>query len=206
MTKEDLTGNVMAIAHNIGVAPVMVIRQLLKLDGFTKQEVKDIIEGTFPPPEAYREALYFALLNDPVFSPKGIHFSKKRGQTGEELIGEWLDSLCIGYERDPGIGGPDFLLKSRLQLIFSGAKKEFDWIESKASYGDSFVLKGDSAQFDKYEQTFGDGLIFYWFGIDKATKYTIITWREMMTLTKGSLNARIRSFIAFVPQEFKHLI
>jgi hypothetical protein len=206
LTKEDLTGNVLTIAHNIGVAPVMVIRQLLKLDGFTKREIKDIIEGSFPPPDAYKEAFYFALLNDPVFSPKGIQFSKKRGQRGEELIGEWLDSLCIGYERDPGIGGPDFLLKSRLRLIFSGVEKQFDWIESKASYGDAFVLKGDSAQFDKYEQTFGDGLIFYWFGIEKETKYTIITWREMMKLTNGSLNARIRSFIAFVPPEFKHLI
>jgi hypothetical protein len=206
LTKEQLTGNVLEIARTVRVAPVMVIRQLLKLDGFTKKEVKDIIEGTAPPPDAYKEALYFALLNDPVFSPRGVYFSKKRGQTGEELIGEWLDSLGIGHERDPGIGGPDFLLKSRLKLIFSGVEKEFDWIESKASYGDAFVLKGDSQQFDKYEQCFGEGLILYWFGIEKETKYNIITWREMMNLTNNSLRARIRSFIAFVPSEFKHLI
>jgi len=206
LTREDLQGDIPTIARNIGVAPVMVIRQLLKLDGFTKREVKEIIEGTLSPPDAYKESLYYALQNDPVFSPRGVYFSKKRGERGEELIGAWLDSLDIGYERDPGIGGPDFLLKSRLNLLFSGVEKEFDWIESKASYGDAFVLKGDSQQFEKYFQCFGDGLIFYWFGIEKETKYPIITWREMMNLTDGSLKDRIRSFIAFVPQEFRHLI
>ncbi|MDD1779524.1 MAG: C15orf41 family protein, partial [Candidatus Helarchaeota archaeon] len=139
------------------------------------------------------------------FSPKGVQYSKRRGQTGEELIGEWMASVGIGCERDPGIGGPDFLLKTPLKLIFSGVEREFDWIESKASYADKFVLKNDSAQFDKYE-LYGNGLILYWFGIECETKYPIITWREMLNLVEASTNARIRSFIAFVPPEFRHLI
>lgn len=205
LTREDLAGDVLNIARTIGVAPVMVIRQLLKLDGFTKREMKEIIDGTSPPPAAYADSLAIALQNDPVFSPKGVQYSKRRGQIGEELIGEWLGSVGIGCQRDPGIGGPDFLLKTPLKLIFSGVEKEFDWIESKASYADAFVLKHDSAQFDKYE-LYGNGLILYWFGIDCETKYPIITWREMVNLVEHPIDARIRSFIAFVPLEFRHLI
>jgi len=205
LEREDLAGDVLTVARRIGVAPVMVIRQLLKLDGFTKREVKDIIDGTVPPPDAYQESLTIALENDPVFSPTGVHYSKERGQTGEILIEDWLDSICIGCERDPGIGGPDLLLKTPLKLIISGVEKEIDWIESKASYGDAFVLKQDSAQFDKYE-LYGNGLILYWFGIGCETKYLIITWQEMLDLVNDSLKDRIQAFISFVPPEFKHLI
>jgi hypothetical protein len=205
LSKEELKEDILGVAASLKIAPGMAIRHLLKLEGYTKHEVKQIIEEEIPPPDYLKDSLKIALRNDPVFSPLGIRYGKKRGQKGEDLIAEWLDSLSIGYDRDIGQGGPDHLLKSPLRVDISGTIKEFDWIESKASYGDAFELRRNHKQFDRYE-FFGNGLVFYWFGAEPTNKYEIFTWKSLVDRVSHPLNDKIISFISFVPLEFKHLI
>jgi len=88
LTKEDLAGGILEVSNAIEISPVMIIRHLLKLEGLSKRAVKETIEGIVPPPEYLKESLEIALRNDPVFSPEGIQYSKRRGQTGEDLIAE----------------------------------------------------------------------------------------------------------------------
>lgn len=203
--KSDLSGDILKDAANIGVAPVMVVRHLLELEGCTKNIVRQIVRTESPPPNYLKDALEIALQNDPVFSPKGIQYGKKRGKLGEELIGKWLDSLSIGYDRDLGQGGPDFLLKCRLNVDISGTISEFDWIESKASYGDAYEIRHNHKQFDRYD-FFGYGIVFYWYGAEPNNKYEIFTWETMLDKVDPTLKKEILAFISFVPPEFKHLI
>ncbi len=205
LTKDQLEGNILEVSKTIEIAPVIIIRHILKLEGLSKRAIKETIEGTIPPPQFLKESLEIALQNDPVFSPKGISHSKKRGKLGEELIMRWLDFLSREYTRDLGQGGPDFVLKEPIKLDLEGKLKEFDWIESKASYGDAFKVKRDSSQFRKYADL-GRGLIFYWYGIVPPVEWDIFTWKNLMKLVNKSLKARIKRFIAFVPYEFKHLL
>jgi hypothetical protein len=205
LTKEDLTGDVLQVANRVGVAPVIVIRQLLQLDGLSKRDVKNVIEGTIPPPEYLKESLRIALENDPVFSPQGIQISKKRGSLGEDLIDAWLKPFSIDYTRDIGQGGPDFLFKSPLTLNICGIAKEIHWIESKASYGDAFQVKRNKAQFRRYD-VLGTGIVFYWFGCEERIEWDVFTWESLTSRVDYPLNERIVQFISFVPYEFKHLI
>ena len=207
LTKEDLAGDILKVANAIEVAPVMVIRHLLKLEGFSKRAVKEITEGKVPPPEHLHESLETALRNDPVFSPKGIQYSKRRGKIGEDLIAEWLDSQALEYTRDVGQGGPDLMLKTPIRLDIVGKLKEFNWIESKASFGDAFAIKRNRAQFRKYDEL-GRGLIFYWYGIERnqPIAWDVFTWKDLFKLVEPSLKAKIKEFISFVPLEFRFLI
>ncbi|MHA1129534.1 MAG: TPD domain-containing protein [Candidatus Helarchaeota archaeon] len=203
--KEKLKADVLGVAVSIGIAPVMTIRYLLKIEGFSKRDIGAIVREEIPPPSYLKKPLKIALKNDPVFSPRGIKYSKQRGKIGEDLIAEWLNSLSIGYDRDIGQGGPDHLLMSPLRIDISGTIKEFDWIESKASYGDAFELRHNRKQFDRYK-FFGNGLIFYWFGAVPIKDYEIFTWKSLVNRVNPALKNKIINFISFVPPEFKHLI
>jgi hypothetical protein len=203
--KEKLKKDVLGIAASIRIAPAMAIRHLLKLEGFSKREIRDIVREETPPPDYLKESLQIALKNDPVFSPTGIKYGKQRGQIGEDIIAEWLDSLSIGYDRDIGQGGPDHLLMSPLRVDFSGTIKSFDWIESKASYGDAFELRRNRKQFNRYK-FFGNGLVFYWYGAEPTKEFEIFTWESLANRVGSPIKEKIISFISFVPPEFKHLM
>ncbi len=205
LRREDLLGDVLEISRTIEVSPVMVVRQLLKLEGLPKKAVKETIEGTIPPPDYLKEPLEIALQNDPVFSPKGIRRSKERGKMGEMLIAEWLDSLGIEYHRDLGQGGPDLHLTRTLKIEICGTMKEFNWIESKASFGDMFEMKRDRPQFRKYA-IFGNGLIFFWFGANYTIDYDVFTWEDLVNRVDPTLKRWIQQYISYIPPEFKHLI
>lgn len=205
MTKEDLTGDVLQIANGLQVSPVMVIRHLLQLEGLSKREVRETVEGIIPPPDDLKHPLKIALRNDPVFSPRGIMFSKKRGEIAEDILANWLDSLSFKYTRDLGQGGPDFNLEGTIELDINGRLKQFDWIESKASYADAFQIRRNRSQFEKY-RVLGKGLIFYWYGIEADLDWDVYIWKDLYKLVDKPLKSRIRSFIAFVPREFRHLI
>lgn len=205
LTKDELTGDVIKISRRIKVSPVMIVRQILKLEGLTKREVKDTIEGNLPPPDYLKDSLEKALRHDPVFSPKGIKYSKKRGRLGEDLIAEWVDYFSLEYTRDLGQGGPDLMLKTPLKVDIRGKIKEIDWIESKASYGDKFEIKRNRAQFKRYDEL-GRGIVFYWYGVTQNIKWPVFTWKDLHKRVEPSLKARIKRFITFVPPEFKFLI
>lgn len=207
LTKEDLAGDILKVSNAIEVSPVMIIRHLLKLEGFSKRAVKEIIEGVVPPPEHLKEPLEVALSNDPVFSPEGIQYSKRRGKVGEDLIAEWLDSQSLEYTRDIGQGGPDIVPKKPIRVDVGGKLKEFDWIESKASYCDAFELKRNRAQFRRYDEL-GRGLVFYWFGIERNLniEWDVFTWKDLYKRVEPGLKKEIKSFISFVPFKFRFLI
>ena len=208
MTIEDMArfNGVLEAAKSIEISPVMVIRHLLKLEGLNKREVKETIEGTLSPPEYLKDSLDKALRNDPVFSPKGIQYSKKRGSLGEDLIAEWIDSrYTVEYTRDVGQGGPDLHFETPIQVDIDGRLKTIDWIESKASYADSFEVRRNRAQFNRYREL-GKGLIFYWYGIEASLEWDVFIWKDVFKRVDPSLKKKIKAFIAFVPPEFRFLI
>jgi hypothetical protein len=80
---------------------------------------------------------------------------------------EWLNSHEIKYRTERDLRGefpktPDCLLDEPIRV--NGW--EINWIESKASFGDSIeVKKNIRNQLIPYNELFGSGLVVYWFGI-----------------------------------------
>ena len=60
---------------------------------------------------------------------------------------------------------PDMRLDVPILVVHAGEHKIINWIESKASFGDPSTIKHDSAQFVRYRERAGPGLVIYWFGI-----------------------------------------
>ena len=74
---------------------------------------------------------------------------------------------------------PDFLLKK--PITWHG--DEYNWIESKASFGDEYIhRKNHRGQVSKYVELYGQGILVYWYGyLDtlRTRGYTIIDRKEM---------------------------
>ena len=102
------------------------------------------------------------------------------------MIAEWLDEKKLEYftEEDLRAGTvegktPDFLLLKPM----SWHGDEYNWIESKASFGDEYIhRKNHRGQVSKYVELYGQGILVYWYGyLDslKSKGYSIIDRKEM---------------------------
>ena len=60
---------------------------------------------------------------------------------------------------------------------------EYNWIESKASFGDEYIhRKNHRGQVSKYVELYGQGILVYWYGyLDtlKSRGYTIVDRKEL---------------------------
>ena len=126
------------------------------------------------------------LERDELYTPTSHNKQSAEGNRREDLIGEWLDERDIAYftEEDLRAGTvegktPDFLLKKPINWHGD----EYNWIESKASFGDEYIhRKNHSGQVSKYVELYGQGILVYWYGyLDnlKSRGYTIIDRKEM---------------------------
>ncbi len=162
--------SILEIASELCFPPVIVARALLTQLGFTKREIRRIINN---PSEAQDERLVEeisrAVERDSVYSPWAEKIQRLRAAEGERLLAEWLrqrDVLFLSqeeYHRVSGMLTPDFLVDG---LKIMGLK--INWLESKAMYGSEEehrrFLRG---QYSKYIESFGAGAVVYWYGYDE---------------------------------------
>ncbi|MHA1380042.1 MAG: TPD domain-containing protein [Candidatus Helarchaeota archaeon] len=195
--------NILSLSKQIKVAPVLIIREILKRRNYSRNEINDILRDEFSNPSDLKEKIKLACLNDPVYSPLGVEYARKRGEEGEDIINSWLLSKNLHFKRDlgNGVSHPDFLLEKPIKIF----NKEIIWIESKCYFGGKKELIDDEPQFKRFDPL-GDGVIVYWFGYDKSSKRYFISGEEIIKLLPDSLKIRVRELLDFIPPEFLHLI
>jgi hypothetical protein len=201
LSKVPLKGDIIQLAEELELPPVMIARSILAKKGLTKNEINRALSGQIQLEPKLQAMIQIANTSDPVFSPKGTDYSKWRGDEGERILALWLDQLNVKYERDLGKGIPDFLLKKPLEL----RGEKVDWIESKATFGDPRTRKSDEKQFKRFDG-YGVGVVVYWFGIQGKSSRKLITYMDLLKLLPNSLRSQVESFLNYVPPEFEHLI
>lgn len=161
--------SILEIASELCFPPVIVARVLLSQLGFTRGEIRRIINN---PSEARDQRLVReisqAVERDAVYSPWAEKIQRIRAGEGERLLARWLEQRDVlfltqeEYYRVNGMLTPDFLVDG---LRMMGLK--INWMESKAMYGSEEehrrFLRG---QYSRYIESFGAGAVVYWYGYD----------------------------------------
>ena len=123
---------------------------------------------------------------DELYTYRSHDKQSAEGNRREARIAEWLDKKEIEYftEKDLRAGTvegktPDFLLQEPMNWHGD----TYNWIESKASFGDEYIhRKNHGKQVSKYVELYGQGMLVYWYGyldVLKSKGYTIVDRREM---------------------------
>ncbi|KAM7356296.1 CDAN1-interacting nuclease 1 [Cochliomyia hominivorax] len=168
--------NLLDIARDEGIGPVMMCRSLLKLKYNFKNDKKKLsILMRYP-----------HLINDPQLaanitqclcsdSNDGPLIDLRRRVLGEEYeyklkqmaqaagmhFYDENDLRRLGYDKTPDI-------KMILPFLYKG--EVINWIESKACFGDIKTHKFNiQQQLNSYCNRFGAGIIIYWFGYHEST-------------------------------------
>mgnify|MGYP006218135653 FL=1 len=121
-----------------------------------------------------------------LYTPRSHDKQSAEGNRKEDSIAKWLDRKNVEYftENDLRAGTvegktPDFLLMKPIEWHGD----EYNWIESKASFGDEYIhRKNHRGQVSDYVELYGQGILVYWYGyLDnlKSRGYTIVDRREL---------------------------
>ena len=160
--------SLLRIAEERMFSPVLTASFILKNDGFTKRQFKELLHN---PDEIKQKRLQNeikeVLDSDFIYSPQGIENQKNRGVFCEEQIQIWLDERGIEYYTEEESRAlerkktPDFLLKCPME--FQG--RMVNWFESKGSFGSPYQTRYDyDYQLSHYVKLFGPGVVSYWLG------------------------------------------
>ncbi|MBN1786400.1 MAG: TPD domain-containing protein [Candidatus Methanofastidiosa archaeon] len=160
--------SLLEIAEERMFSPILTASFILKNDGYTKKQFKDLLHNPDSiRDDRFRKEIIDILDADIIYSPQGIENQKNRGIFCEEQIKYWLDDREMEYcteeesralERSKT---PDFLLKE--PYIMDG--KSIRWFESKGSFGSPYQTRYDyDNQLSHYLKLFGPGLVSYWLG------------------------------------------
>lgn len=151
--------------------PILIMMMIFQENGTGKKQFWEFIRDPdlLDSAAAAREVRE-AVEMDYVYSPEANEKQKERGKWGEGLLQNWLDEQGIEYMtendiRDAAEGEntktPDCLLKK--PMVYKGHK--INWIESKASFGDSVEFRFNARkQLCPYTELFGPGVVVYWTG------------------------------------------
>jgi len=166
--------SLLEIAECRKFSPVLTASFILKSDGMTKKQFKDMMHNCddIRKPRLKKE-MKEVIDADIIYSPRGIENQKNRGFFCEDQIQTWLDGKGIGYyteeesralEREKT---PDFLLRD--DVTYGGM--EVKWFESKGSFGSPYQTRHDyDNQLSHYVKLFGPGIVSYWLGyVDDIT-------------------------------------
>ncbi len=147
----------------LNAPPMIKVRLLLKALGYTKSEIRKFVsDPNSVEDERLRSLIWKAVTTDFIYSPIAVKFQQIKGRIGEEIVRNWLERKGVDFLSEDDLRGnggktPDFLLEKPLN--------GFRWIESKAMFGDpnthSLYWR---KQFREYIETFGRGVVVYWFG------------------------------------------
>ena len=176
------------LALEVDFPPVLLANFLMLKMRFSKKRTKEIMKNTnlVKKNSRLKEELDEIIGRDELYTPRSHDKQSAEGNRREDLIGEWLDEKDIPYftEEDLRAGTvegktPDFLLKKPINWHGD----EYNWIESKASFGDEYIhRKNHGGQVSQYVELYGQGILVYWYGyLDslKSRGYTIIDRKEM---------------------------
>jgi len=160
--------SLLCIAEERMFSPVLTSSFILKNDGFTKRQFRELLND----PESIkqkriRKEIKEVLDADIIYSPQGIENQKKRGVFCEDQIQEWLDGREMDYFTEEESRAlerkktPDFLLKCPME--YDG--RTINWVESKGSFGSPYQTRYDyDNQLSHYVKLFGPGIVSYWMG------------------------------------------
>ena len=159
------------LAENYEFPPILMAMMIFEEDGCKRKNFWEYVrDPSLLDSEVTAEELREASRRDLVYSVEGNERSRQRGQWGEGLLWEWLDSQNVKYKTEAderqedgqqGSKTPDCLLDQPMDFC---GKKIF-WIESKASFGDAPEFKFTSTkQLIPYTELFGPGVVVYWTG------------------------------------------
>ncbi len=159
--------SLMQLSRDYDFPPVLMGMMVFQEMGWNKKQFwKAVREPETMQNNRIREEIAELVTKDPIYSPWGNDIQHQRGEWGESLLQDWLDSQNIGYRTENDIRGefpktPDCLLDEPLE--FNGWK--LNWIESKASFGDNYEVRWNvKRQLVPYTELFGPGMVVYWFG------------------------------------------
>ena len=172
--------SIQAMADSIGFSSVILSKFIMGEMGMTKKEINAmLINPDSARDRRLRDDLKEAAEKDFVYSPWATEMQGKNGKKAEGEINKWLTGRSIGFmteyenkalsnERGTTYGKtPDFLLKKPMKV--DGRK--YNWVESKASFGDKQeMMKDYKKQFKPYVDLFGPGIVAYWYGYIKDTE------------------------------------
>ena len=176
------------IALDVDFPPILLANFLMLKMRYSKKRTKEIIKDTnlIKGNKRLKDELDEVIGRDELYTPRSHSKQSAEGNRREDLIAEWLDKKKLEYftEDDLRAGTvegktPDFLLLKPM----SWHGDEYNWIESKASFGDEYIhRKNHRGQVSKYVELYGQGILVYWYGYLDALKskgYTIIDRKEM---------------------------
>lgn len=169
MVREWKNGSsILSISRKWRFPPILTGLMLFQQLGFSKKQFwKYVREPEKIEKARTRKEIVEITKADIVYSPAAAESQCKRGIWGETMLREWLNSHNICYRTERDLRGeypktPDCLFDEPMKV--NGW--EINWIESKASFGDSIeVRKNIRNQLIPYNELFGDGLVVYWFGV-----------------------------------------
>ncbi len=195
----DKHKNIIHLSRKLKLPPILIVKKFLQLEGHTKRECNDAIEGRIIINDFYTKLIEISLENDFINSPLANKRAKERGLEGELILREWLDHLGLEYEIDlaNGISTPDLVLAKPMDLF----GRKIKYIESKCSFGSNFDLKRHAKQFSNFD-VFGEGCIIFWFGYEKNEDYFLISGTSLKKLLPNFLQKRVDEMLNFVPPEF----
>lgn len=166
--------SIVAMAESIGFSPVILAKFMMAELGFTKKEInRFMLEPDAIPDNHFRKDLKEAVEKDFIYSPWANEMQGKNGKHAEGEINKWLTARGITFiteyqnkaasKAKNEIHGktPDFLLDKPMKAD----GRTFNWVESKASFGDTQEMNKDyKKQFKPYVDLFGPGIVAYWYG------------------------------------------
>lgn len=167
------------ISKDLFFPPVMVATILLAEMGFNRTRIRAMMKNPLLADDIrLKRELSLVLERDFVYSPSANREQARRGRLVEDGIGQWLSGLGVSFktEEDSRREGmqktPDFLLGK--PTFFSD--RRVNWVESKATFGDSIEVKSDfRKQVRHYVELFGPGAVVYWYGfLGDADKSDVI--------------------------------
>lgn len=155
--------SLLEISSSLGFSPILTSSFVMLERGFTKGEFRMMLRKPGEIKDRrLRKEIEAVVEKDFLYSPWAHALQRKRGRMGEEILKDWLKSrgadlvMQKKYKKTP-----DFLLKEPLHL------KGLDvyWADSKAIFCDEEEHKRYlKKQFCDYLQSFGPGLVVYWYG------------------------------------------
>jgi len=175
------------LALDLDFPPALLANFLMMEQGNSKKATREILRNPSRiKDQRLRREVDEVLNRDELFTPTSHNRQAAEGNRREDRLAEWLDGLGIEYftENELRAGTvegktPDFLLLNPLE--WQG--DEFNWVESKASFGDDYIhRKNHRGQVSQYVELYGPGMLVYWYGyLDNLRRsgYVIVDRREL---------------------------
>lgn len=174
--------SIMYLSKKYDFAPLMIIRQFLKYNGYNKQKIKNMLKD----PEKItdkklRNDVIFIKENElDIFTQVDKSDSEKNAIEFEKQIGKFLSKYSIKFKTQEdlaqeqiikygkAINTPDFLIISK----FTINGKQINWIDAKNFYGAKswFIKFSLEKQIKKYIKEWGFGAIVFSQGVSSELK------------------------------------